>query len=74
MKVQLRFEGIVLDEEDLLESPMLPYVRMLVRLIDGVRLAPEAVVDWLLRSMRQRSMAYRSRMDYVLGFLHLHPP
>jgi len=55
-------------------SPMLPYVRTIVGLIEGVELTREEVLGLLRRSMRQRSMAPRRRIDYVLGFLHQHPP
>lgn len=53
---------------------MLPYVRMLVRLIDGVKLTCREVLSLLRESLRQRSIAMRRRIDYVLGFLHQHPP
>ena len=71
---QLRLETVVLDERVLARSPMLPYVRMLVRLIDGVKLTCREVLLVLRRSLRQRSIALRRRIDYVLGFLHQHPP
>jgi hypothetical protein len=72
--VKLRLEGVVLEESTLASSPMLPYVRMIVSLIEGVELTCEEVVSLLRRSMRQRSIARRRRIDYVLGFLHQHPP
>ena len=70
----LRLETVVLDESALTRSPMLPYVRMLVRLIDGVKLTCREVLAVLRASLRQRSIALRRRIDYVLGFLHQHPP
>lgn len=70
----LRLETVVLDESALTRSPMLPYVRMLVRLIDGVKLTCHEVLAVLRASLRQRSIALRRRIDYVLGFLHQHPP
>ena len=72
--VKLRLEGVVLEESNLARSPMLPYVRMLVSLIEGVELTREEVLSLLRRSMRQRSIVRRRRIDYVLGFLHQHPP
>jgi hypothetical protein len=74
MNVELRVEQIVLREQDVRTSPMLAYVQVLLRVIERVTLTREAVTQWLLEAMRQRSMAYRSRIDYVLDFLHVHPP
>ena len=71
---QLRLETVVLDELALARSPMLPYVRMLVRLIDGVKLTCREVLAVLRESLRQRSIGVRRRIDYILGFLHQHPP
>ena len=64
----------MLDESTLAHSPMLPYVRMLVRLIDGVKLTCREVLAVLRESLRQRSIGVRRRIDYILGFLHQHPP
>ncbi len=71
---QLQVEGVVLRESSLRTSPLLPYVRMVVSLIEGVRLEAERIVELLRRAMRQHSMAITSRVDYVLRFLHQHPP
>jgi hypothetical protein len=65
---------VVLDERALTRTPMLPYVRMLVRLIDGVKLTCREILAVLRESMRQRSILMRRRIDYVVGFLHQHPP
>lgn len=74
MRIELRLEGVVLDESSLARSPMLPYVRMLVGLIEGVELSCREVLDLLRQAMRQHSIATRRKIDYVLGFLHQHPP
>lgn len=74
VKVELRLEGVVLRESSLLKSRMLPYVRMVVGLIEGIELSCHEVVRLLRRAMRQHSIANRSRSDYVLCFLHQHPP
>ncbi len=71
---ELQLGDVVLDGPALACSPMLPYVRMLVRLIDGVKLTCREVLSLLRESLRQRSIAMRRRIDYVLGFLHQHPP
>jgi hypothetical protein len=72
--IELDFDGVVLDEWSVVNSPMLPYIRTLIWMIDGIRLSHVEVVDWLRQVQRQRSMAYRPRRDYVLRFLHQHPP
>ena len=72
--VELALDGLVLDEASLINSPMLPYIRTLIWIFDGIRLRHVEVVQWLRQVLRQRSMAYRPRRDYVLHFLHQHPP
>jgi len=71
---QRRAEGVVLDESSLATSPMLPYVRMVVGLIEGVELDRREVLVLLRQGMRQHRMGHRRGMDYVLGFLHQQPP
>lgn len=70
----LRIGGVVLSTEALLSSRLIKYVRMLTQLIDGVDLSREQLIDVLCRAMRQHRIANRRRVDYVLGFLHRHPP
>jgi len=74
VKLELRLEGVVLDESTLVNSPMLPYVQMVVGLIEDVHLNANEIVCMLGRAMRQHSIAYRSKTDYVLCFLHQRPP
>lgn len=74
VKVELRWDGVVLDESSLLNSRMLPYVRMVVRLIEGIAVSGQEIVGLLRQAMRQHSIAYRRRSDYVLRFLQQHPP
>ncbi|MDD4890851.1 MAG: hypothetical protein PHU85_13100 [Phycisphaerae bacterium] len=64
----------MLDESSLATSPMLPYVRMVVRLIEGIELSCRDVLRLLRQAMRQHSIGARRRIDYVLSFLHQHPP
>ena len=73
-QVDLRLDGVVLDESSVTNSPLLPYVRMVVSLIEGIRLTCRELVGLLIRARRQHSFALRSRIDYVLRFLHQHPP
>jgi hypothetical protein len=72
--IELRLEGVVLDESSLVESPMLPYVRMVVSLIEGIDFSCGEVLDLLRRAMRQHSIATGSRIDYALSVLNKHPP
>jgi hypothetical protein len=74
VNAELVLEGIVLRESTLSHSPVLPYVRMIVGLIEGIRLGRRELVAILLRALRQHSFAVRKRIDYVLAFLHQHPP
>jgi len=64
----------VLDAESVRNSPILPYVRMVVNLIEGIQLRGEQLVERLIQALRQHSIAFRRRADYVLRFLHQHPP
>jgi len=69
-----QWAGVVLDESSVTNSPLLPYVRMMVSLIEGVRLTCRELVELLLRAQRQHRFAFGSGIDYVLRFLHDHPP
>jgi len=73
-KVELRLHGVVLDESSVVNSRMLPYLQMVVRLIEGIRLTCQELARLLRQAQRQRSLAFRRRIDYVLRFLHQHPP
>jgi hypothetical protein len=74
LKAELRLEDLVLNEATLRTSPMLPYVGMLVGLVESMRLGRHELLKLLLQSLRQHSIAYRTRTDYVLCFLHQQPP
>lgn len=74
LEVGLRFEGLVLDAASVADSPLLPYVRLLVSLIEGVPISGPELRDLLVRSLRQHRIARRRRADYVRAFLHQHPP
>jgi hypothetical protein len=73
-RLELHLEGVVLRGSTLRRSPMLPYVRLLVQLIDRVVLSYQQLIHLLRRALRQHSIAARGRTDYVLHFLHQHPP
>jgi hypothetical protein len=72
--VQLPLEGLTLDEASVVNSPMLPYVRMVASLIEGRTISTAELIDALRKRVRQHSMAPRARADYVLHFLNQHPP
>lgn len=55
-------------------TPVLPYVQLLVKEIGSLRLCRDCLIKWLLEKLRQRSIAFRWHRQYVLRFLHLHPP
>jgi hypothetical protein len=71
---ELRLEGLVLDEPTVTHSPLLPYVRMVVNAIEGLHLRRAEVLTWLVDLLRQHKMARRRSVDYVLQYLHQHPP
>ena len=72
--VEPQLEGVVLDESSLANSPMLPYVRMVVSLIEGVEFTCREVVRLLRQTLRQHRIGAGCGVDYLLGFLHRHPP
>jgi hypothetical protein len=51
-KVELRLEGVVLDESSVVHSPMLPYLRMVMSLIEGIRLTCQELVRLLRQALR----------------------
>jgi hypothetical protein len=73
-QIERRLGGIVLDESTVRISPLLPYVLTVVNLLEGIRLDLRELVDLLLTVLRQRSMGLRRRRDYVVEYLHQHPP
>jgi hypothetical protein len=65
---------VVLDEACVANSPMLPYVRMVVSLIEGVEFTCQEVVHLLRQTVRQHSIGAGRGVGYLLGILHWHPP
>jgi hypothetical protein len=72
--VEPRLEGVVLCESSLVRSPMLPYVRMLVGLIEGVRFTCGEVLCLLKQALRQHSIGAGPKGGYLLVFPHPQPP
>jgi len=65
---QLERDGIRLD------AVMVGYVQMVTSLIEARRVSEEEIVEMLVRTMRQHSIARRRRMDYVLAYLKKNAP
>lgn len=72
--VEARPEGVVLDESSLARSPMLPYVRLVVSLIEGVRFTCREALDLLLQALRQHRIGARLGSVYLRGVVDPHPP
>jgi hypothetical protein len=71
---QMPLTGLVLDEASVVNSPILPYVRMVVSLIVGKSIGKDQLVQELLQIMRQRSIDNPTGPRYVSPFLDQHPP
>ena len=63
-----------LDESSLTNSRVLPYVRMMVSLIEGIPIGSKELLVLLRQALRQHSIVSRDWIDYVFGFLRQHPP
>jgi len=70
----LPWEGLLLGESTLVNSGILPYVRMVASLIEGRTISREELIAALRKSLRQRSFDRWPRREYVLRYLHEHPP
>jgi hypothetical protein len=66
--------GVVLEEATVRKSRFLPYVRLVVNLIEGLHLGLQEVLQELRRDLRQHRMGWRKTADYVGEDLLRHPP
>jgi hypothetical protein len=66
--------GVVLDEATLTKSRLLPYVRRVVNLIEGLHLGLPEVLQLLRWNLRQHRMGWRKAADYVGDHVLRHPP
>ena len=73
-QLTLHLDGCVLDEPSLVNSRILPYVQMVASLLEGRTISSKELLAALLKRMRQRSMGRLPRREYVLRYLHQHPP
>ena len=72
--MKLILDSLTLDEATLVNSPLLPYLAMVVSVIEGRTISRQELLHVLLRSLRQRSFDRLPRREYVLRFLNQHPP
>jgi hypothetical protein len=72
--LRLNLDGFVLDESTLMKSRILPYVRMVVSVLEGRKISRKQLVLALRTRIRQRSIGRLSRREYVLDYLNRHPP
>jgi len=70
----LHLDDFVLDEPTLVNSRILPYVRMVASVLEGRMISCGELLAALLRRMRQRSIGRRHRREYILRYLNQHPP
>jgi hypothetical protein len=70
----LPLEGLLLDESTLVDSGILPYVLMVASVIERRTISRDELIAALRKSMRQRSFDRWPRREYVLRYLHEHPP
>jgi hypothetical protein len=68
------WESLPLDEPTLRNSRVLPYVLMVASVLEGRTIHREELLAALRKTMRQRSIGRRPRREYVVRFLHQHPP
>jgi hypothetical protein len=73
-RVELQLEGLVLDEASVVNSPVLPYVRMVASLIEGRRIGLDELVGALRKTMRQRSMDLGRSRGNILHHENQRPP
>jgi len=67
-------DGVVLNEEIVARSPLLPYVVMVLSLIVGHRVSRDELLESLRRTLRQHSIGRERRIDYVVRVLNQRPP
>lgn len=70
----LLLDSYELSERTLVHSSMWSYLVMLVQVIEGQTMPRAALLAWLRTSLRQRSIGRAIRREYVLQYLHEHPP
>lgn len=74
LPLELSLESCVLDEDTLVTSSVLPYLRMVASLILRRTISCEELLTRLRRHMRQHSIGRHYRGGYVLPYVNKHPP
>lgn len=74
MNVKLPLDGLTLDAATLASSPLLPYLAMVVTVLEGRVMDREQLSALLRQRMRQRSIGRWAHREYVLHQLNQHPP
>lgn len=74
LAAELDLAGVVLEEATLTKSRLLPYVRLVVNLIEGLQLSMQEVLQQLRGNLRQHRIGCRKRADYVGDDVLQHPP
>ena len=70
----LELAGVTLTYDTLVHSPVLSYLCQVVGLLERRTIVREELLETLRQSLRQRSLGVRARREYVLSYLHEHPP
>ena len=73
-QLTLNLDGFALEESTLVNSRVLPYVRMVVSVLEGRTISREELIAALRTRIRQRSIGRLPRREYVLHYLNQHPP
>ena len=68
------WEGLLLDEATVWNSPVLPHVLMVASVIEGRTIHRAELLAALRNTMRQRSIGRWPRREYVVRYLNHHPP
>lgn len=74
LNLEISLGGVVLDGARVVNSQILPYVRMAVSLIVGKSISKKELFAGLLKIVSQRSIDRQTATRYVSRFLDQHPP
>lgn len=74
LNLEISLGGLVLDGASVVNSPILPYVRMVVSLIVGKSISKKELFAGLLKIVSQRSIDQQTSTRYVSRFPDQHPP
>jgi hypothetical protein len=74
LNLEISLGGLVLDGARVVNSPILPYVRMVVGLIVGKSISKQELFAGLLKIVSQRSIDRQTTTRYVPRFLNQPPP